>query len=236
MSTSTLSTEGTTANVVLVHGALVDGSGWRAVYDHLLKSGIPVSVVNQPVTSREADLAAVRHTLDLQSGPVVLVGHSYGGSLITELGVDPRVKALVYVAALQPDTGESPFDLIMSKPAASKATKFTADGFAYVDPEQFSEDFAADVPADVADFMAHSQNLVAVSTLQTPVAAAAWRDKPSFAVVATKDQTLNPELQRSMYERSGSKVTEIESSHAVYIAHPEKVADVIRTAVQSVNG
>ena len=213
----------------------MDGSGWRAVYDLLVNDGIAVSVANHPLTSREADLAAVRHTLDLHGGPVVLVGHSYGGALISELGVDPKVQALVYVAALQPDAGESPFDLIMSKPAASQATKFTEDGFAYVEPAQFREDFAADVPADVAHFMADSQNFVAISALQTPVSAAAWREKPSFAILATKDRTLNPDLQRSMYQRSGSRVTEIESSHAVYIAHPDKVADVIKTAVHSLN-
>lgn len=234
MTTQTMSHGDKNPSVILIHGALVDGSGWRAVHDRLVAEGTSVSVVTHPLTSREADLAAVRHTLGLHNSPVVLVGHSYGGALITELGVDAKVKALVYVSALQPDAGESPFDLIMSKPAASQATRFTEDGFAYVDPAQFREDFAADVEPDTAAFMAHSQNFVAVAALQAPVTAAAWREKPSFAIVSTQDRTLNPDLQRSMYERSGSTVTEIESSHSVYIAHPDKVTDVIKAALRSV--
>jgi len=236
MSTTAPTHETPNASVILVHGALVDGSGWRAVYDQLIKDGIAVTIVNHPLSSREADLAAVRRVLNLQQGPVVLVGHSYGGALISETGTDPKVKALVYVAALQPDVGESPFDLIQATPAASQATRFTDDGYAFVDPAQFHEDFAADVPADAAAFMAHSQKFVAIATLQTPVSAAAWHDKPSFAIVATQDRTLNPDLQRFMYERSRSKITEIDSSHAVYIAHPDKVAEVIKTALRSVNG
>jgi pimeloyl-ACP methyl ester carboxylesterase len=173
-------------NIVLVHGALADASGFRAIYDILKQQGFHVSLTSQPLTSRAADIAAVRRVLDLQTGPVILVGHSYGGALITETGNDPKVKALVYVAALQPDAGEAPFDLLTSKPAASQAVKFTADGYAYLDPAHYQEDFAADLPKADTDFMADSQMFVAVECLQTPVSVAAWHEKPSYAIVSTE--------------------------------------------------
>jgi pimeloyl-ACP methyl ester carboxylesterase len=217
-------------NIVLVHGALADASGWRAVYDILKQQGYHVSLASQPLTSRAADVAAVRRLLDLQTGPVILVGHSYGGALITESGNDPKVKALVYVAALQPDAGESPFELLQSKPAASQAVQFTADGYAYIDPSHYQEDFAADLPKADTDFMADSQMLVAVECLQTPVSIAAWREKPSYAIVATEDRSLSPDLQRFMYQRSKSEVTELKGSHAIYISQPEAVAAVIVAA------
>jgi pimeloyl-ACP methyl ester carboxylesterase len=219
-------------NIVLVHGALADASGFRAVYDLLRKRGYHVSLTSQPLTSRAADVAAVRRVLDLQNGPVILVGHSYGGALITETGNDPKVKALVYVAALQPDAGESPFELLSSKPAASEAVKFTADGYAYLDPAHYQEDFAADLPKADTDFMADTQMLVAVECLQAPVSVAAWHEKPSYAIVATEDRSLNPDLQRFMYQRSKSKVTELVSSHAIYVSQPGAVADVIVAAAR----
>jgi pimeloyl-ACP methyl ester carboxylesterase len=219
-------------NIVLVHGALADASGFRAVYNILKKQGYHVSLTSQPLTSRAADIAAVRRVLDLQTGPVILVGHSYGGALITETGNDPKVKALVYVAALQPDAGEAPFELLTSKPAASQAVGFTTDGYAYLDPAHYQEDFAADLPKEETDFMADSQMFVAVECLQTKVSVAAWHDKPSYAVVATEDRSLNPELQRFMYQRSKSKVTELTGSHAIYISQPEAVAAVIVAAAQ----
>lgn len=219
-------------NIVLVHGALADASGFRAVYDLLRKRGYHVSLTSQPLTSRAADVAAVRRVLDLQNGPVILVGHSYGGALITETGNDPKVKALVYVAALQPDAGESPFELLSSKPAASEAVKFTADGYAYLDPAHYQEDFAADLPKADTDFMADTQMLVAVECLQAPVSVAAWHEKPSYAIVATEDRSLNPDLQRFMYQRSKSKVTELVGSHAIYVSQPEAVADVIVAAAR----
>ena len=218
--------------IVLVHGALADASGWRAVYDILKQHGYQVSLVSQPLTSRAADVAAVRRILDLQAGPVILVGHSYGGALITETGNDPKVKALVYVSALQPDAGESPFELLQSKPAASAAVKFTADSYAYLDPAQFHADFAADLPRAETDFMADSQMFVAVECLQARVSVAAWREKPSYAIVAIEDRSLSPDLQRFMYERSKSKVTELVGSHSIYISQPEAVADVIVTAAR----
>jgi pimeloyl-ACP methyl ester carboxylesterase len=182
------------------------------------------------LTSRAADVDAVRRILALQDGPVILVGHSYGGALITESGNDPKVKALVYVSALQPDAGESPFELLQSKPAASQAVQFTADGYAYLAASNFQEDFAADLPKADTDFMADSQMFVAVECLQTPVAVAAWHEKPSYAIVATEDRSLSPDLQRFMYGRSKAKITELAGSHAIYISQPEAVAAVILTA------
>jgi pimeloyl-ACP methyl ester carboxylesterase len=219
-------------NIVLVHGALADASGFRAIYDILKRQGYHVTLTSQPLTSRAADIAAVRRVLDLQTGPVILVGHSYGGALITETGNDPKVKALVYVAALQPDAGETPFELLTSKPAASQAVQFTADGYAYLDPAHYQEDFAADLQNADTDFMADSQMFVAVECLQAPVSVAAWHEKPSYAIVATEDRSLNPDLQRFMYQRSNSKVTELVGSHAIYISQPEAVAAVIVAAAR----
>jgi pimeloyl-ACP methyl ester carboxylesterase len=219
-------------NIVLVHGALVDASGWRAVYDILAHQGYRVSLVSQPLTSRAADVDAVRRVLDLQTGPTILVGHSYGGALITESGTDPKVKALVYVAALQPDVAESPFELLQSKPAASEAVKFTADGYAYLDPSHFHEDFAADLPEADATYMASSQMFVAIECLQAPISVAAWHEKPSYAIVATEDRSLNPDLQRFMYQRGKDKVTELVGSHAIYMSQPKAVAAVILAAAR----
>ncbi|WP_085940611.1 alpha/beta hydrolase [Granulicella tundricola] len=157
---------------------------------------------------------------------------SYGGALITETGNDPKVKALVYVSALQPDAGESPFELLTSKPAASATVKFTADGYAYLDSAHFQEDFAADLSKADTDFMADSQMFVAVKCLQAPVSVAAWREKPSYAIVAIEDRSLSPDLQRFMYQRSKSTVTELVGSHSIYISQPEAVADVIVTAAR----
>jgi pimeloyl-ACP methyl ester carboxylesterase len=235
-SSTTSTNPGTTVkNIVLVHGALVDASGWRAVYNILVEQGYQVSLVSQPLTSRAADVAAVRRVLDLQTGPVVLVGHSYGGALITESGADPKVKALVYVAALQPEVGESPFELIQSKPAASEGVRFTADGYAYLDSLHFQNDFAADLPKAETDFMASSQMFVAIECLQAPVSVAAWHEKPSYAIVATEDKTLDPDLQRFMYQRGNDKVTEIVGSHAIYMSQPEAVAAVIISAARDPN-
>jgi pimeloyl-ACP methyl ester carboxylesterase len=233
--TETITSESHVKNIVFVHGALADASGFRAVYDILTKQGYHVTLTSQPLTSRAADVAAVRRVLDLQTGPVILVGHSYGGALITETGNDPKVKALVYIAALQPDAGESPLDFLQSKPAASQAVKYTADGYAYLDRMHYQEDFAADLPKADTEFMADSQMLVAVECLQAPVSVAAWHEKPAYAIVATKDRSLNPDLQRFWYERSKSKVTELVGSHAIYISQPEAVAAVILTAARELN-
>jgi pimeloyl-ACP methyl ester carboxylesterase len=220
-------------NIVLVHGALVDGSGWRSVYDILTKDGYRVSIVQEPLTGLAEDVAATQRVLDQQDGPVILVGHSYGGSVITVAGADPKVKALVYVAALQPDTGESTGKLASSMPPPNNDLKPTKDGFVFLDPAKFAADFAADLPKAQAKFMAISQMPVSGAAFDAPVAVAAWHDKRSYGIVATQDRALNPELERWMYKRSGAKMTEIKASHAVYLSKPRAVADVIEAAARA---
>jgi pimeloyl-ACP methyl ester carboxylesterase len=218
---------------VLVHGALVDGSSWRAVYDILRKDGYRVSIVQEPLTSLDDDVVATQRVLDLQDGPVVLVGHSYGGTIITVAGADPKVKALVYVAALQPDVGESTGELAGRMPPSSNDIKSAKDGFLYLDPSKFAANFA-DLPKARAEFMAASQVPVSGAAFDAKVTVAAWHDKPCYAIVATRDQQLNPELARWMYQRSGAKVTEIRGSHLVYISQPRAVAKVIEQAARAV--
>jgi pimeloyl-ACP methyl ester carboxylesterase len=221
-------------NVVLVHGAFADGSGWEPIATMLTRKGYNVSIVQEPETSFADDVKAAKRVIDMQSGPVVLVGHSYGGAIITEAGNDPKVSALVYVAALQPDTGEVPGALLQKTPAAGKGIKPAGDdGFLYIDPAQFASDFAADLPKEKTDFMARSQVFVAAAALGTPISNAAWKTKPTWAIVATQDRSINPELERFMYKRSNSKVTEIKSSHAVYISHPSEVSRVIEEAANT---
>ncbi len=224
------------ATIVLVHGALIDGSSWRGVYDVLTRDGYRVSIVQQPLTGLDEDVAATRCVLDQQDGPVVLVGQSYGGSIITVAGSDPKVKALVYVAALQPDVGETTGQLAASMPGAAPSDdlKQTRDGFIFLDPRKFAADFGADLPWAQARFMANAQMPVAAAAFGAPVKVAAWHDKPSYGIVATEDRALNPKLARWMYQRSGAKVTEIKASHAVYISHPRAVARVIETAARAV--
>nr|WP_235918987.1 alpha/beta hydrolase [Aureimonas psammosilenae] len=222
-------------NVVLVHGALVDGSGWRKVYDILKKDGFNVSVVQQPLTGLDQDVAATKRVLARQDGPTVLVGHSYGGTIITAAGDDPKVKALVYVAALQPEKGETTAGLVQSMPSPSNDIKPTDDGFLMLDPAKFAADFGADLPKDQAEFMAHSQMPVAVSAFQAPVPVAAWHGRPSYGIVAADDMVLSSDLQRSMYKRAGAKVTEIKGSHALYISQAEAVAKVIEDAAKAAN-
>lgn len=221
-------------NVVLVHGAFADASGWRAVYDILTRDGYNVSLVNQPETSVADDVAATQRIIDMQTGPVVLVGHSYGGVLITQAGADPKVKALVYVAAIQPDVGETILSLQNSIPAVSNHTITTNDGYIYIDPKHFHADFAADSPKALTDFMAQTQVFTAKDIFTTPVTSIAWRDKPSYGIVATEDHTVNPDLERWMYKRAKSHITEIKGAHAVYVSQPEAVAAVIETAARNV--
>jgi pimeloyl-ACP methyl ester carboxylesterase len=186
-------------NIVLVHGAWADGSGWKGVYDILVKDGFNVSIVQEPETSFQEDVAATKRILALQDGPCILVAHSYGGAVITEAGTEPSVAGLVYVAAHMPDAGENeaadgrrfPSDL-----SKSTAIKKTADGFDYLDPAQYREYFAADLPADLAAFGAHSQVLIADANFHATITTAAWRSKPSWVAVATKDRTINPDLER----------------------------------------
>lgn len=223
---------GAAKNVVLVHGAFADGSGWKAVSDILTKDGYKVSIVQPPETSLDDDIAATRRVLDAQDGPAVLVGHSYGGAIITGAGDNANVKSLVYVAAFQPDTGESIASLGASKPPAGSPLKPSPDGFLYIDPSAFPADFAADLPAAEAGFMARSQVGLSVKAATAGATSPAWKTKPSFAVVATEDHSINPDLERSMYKRSHSVVIELPSSHAVYISHPEEVAVLIEKAAQ----
>jgi pimeloyl-ACP methyl ester carboxylesterase len=219
-------------NIVLVHGALTDGSTWRGVYDILIKDGFRVRVVQQPLTGLADDVAATKRVLDQVEGPVVLVGHSYGGTVITVAGADPKVKALVYVAALQPDVGETTNQLSSSKPGKLSASDLTSstDGFVSFDPAKFPSDVAADVPPAEAQYLAQAQMPVAAAAFDAPVEVAAWHDKPSYGVIATDDLELTPALAHWMYERSGAKVTEIRGSHLVYVSQPRAVARVIEAA------
>ena len=223
-------------SIVLVHGALIDGSAWRGVYDVLTHDGYHVSIVQQPLTGLDADVAATKRVLDQQPGPVILVGHSYGGAIITVAGIDPKVKALVYVAALQPDVGESVGQVAPADPQQAQDFYVTPDGFGTLKPEKFAADFGADLPRALADFMAHAQVPVALHVFDTQVSVAAWHDKPSYFVLATEDRALAPAVAERMAQRAGSKITRVKASHAVLISQPRAVARVIETAARAVAG
>ncbi len=220
-------------NVVIVHGAFAVGSGWRRVADLLGEDGYSVSVVQPPLTSLADDVAAANRILDRQSGPAVLVGHSYGGAVITEAGANAHVASLVYVAAFAPDEGEKLGPLLGSIAPAANSIAPTADGYLLVDQAKFPADFAADLPAAEAQFMAISQVPINGSILGTPITAPAWKTKPSYGIVATQDRMINPDLERKMYKRAGAKVTEIVGSHAVFISKPNDVARVIERAAKA---
>jgi pimeloyl-ACP methyl ester carboxylesterase len=221
-------------NIVLVHGAWADGSGWRGVYDILVKDGYNVSIVQEPETSFQEDVAATKRALAQQDGPCILVAHSYGGAIITEAGTDPSVVGLVYIAAHMPDAGEKESDdgkRFPSDLAKSGAIKKTPDGFTYIDPAQFHELFAADLPGDQAAFMARSQVLNFADNFSATITTAAWRTKPSWMAVATKDRTINPDLERWYAARANSHKVEIEgASHSVYASRPKEVAALIEDA------
>jgi pimeloyl-ACP methyl ester carboxylesterase len=211
-----------------------DGSGWKGVHDILVKDGYKVSIVQVPETSFKEDVAATKRILALQDGPCILVAHSYGGAVITEAGTDPSVVGLVYIAAHMPDAGESeaedgkrfPSDL-----SESNAIKKTSDGFTYLDPTQFHEFFAADLSADQAAFMARSQVFNFADNFKAVITEAAWRKKPSWMLVATKDRTINPDLERWYAARAKSHTVEVEgASHAVYVSRPKEVAALIEEA------
>ncbi len=221
-------------NIVIVHGALSDGSGWRKASDILVQRGFNVTIVQEPMTSLADDIAATNRVLDLQNGPTLLVGHSYGGMVITEAGNNPVAAGLVYVAAFQPDKGESLLSLASSKPAGGMNIRETKDGkYLYLDPAAFANDFAADLPKDDAAFLARSQVFASKEAFSAKIVDPAWKTKRSWSIVATEDRSINPELEREMAKRAGSTVTEIESSHAVFASQPEKVADVIETAAKA---
>jgi len=216
-------------NVVLVHGAFADGSGWKALYQILTQKGYQVTVVQNPLTSLEDDVLATRIVLDRQDGPAILVGHSWGGAVITEAGNHDKVAALVYVAAFQPDKGESALDLFQSAPPAAENGILPPDekGIVYYGKEKYHAGFCADLPADEAEFMYASQGAFYAKGFVTPVTRPAWREKPTYAVIATQDKSIVPEIQRRIYKRSNAKTREVEGSHVVFMSQPAAVADVI---------
>ena len=220
-------------NIVLVHGAFADGSGWQHVADILVKDGYTVSVVQEPLTSLADDVAATKRVLDLQGGPTILVGHSYGGVVITEAGNAPNVVGLVYIAAFIPDKGESAVSLLSQAPPANNDMRATKDDFLYIDPAAFPADFAADLPPTDASFMAHSQAMLAKAAGGAPVTTAAWHQKKSWALVASRDRNINPDLERTMAKRAGSETIEVPASHAVYVSRPEEVARLIDRAAKA---
>ncbi len=220
-------------NIVLVHGAFADGSGWRRVADILGKDGYTVSMVQEPLTSLADDVAATKRVLDLQQGPVILVGHSYGGVVITQAGDAPNVVGLVYIAAFIPDLGESAVSLLGTAPAANNDMRATKDDFLYLDPAAFPADFAGDLSPAEAKFMANSQAMLAKAAGGAPVTTAAWHQKKSWALVATHDHNINPDLERRMAKRAGSTTIEVPGSHAVYISKPKDVARLIEQAAQA---
>ena len=223
-------------SVVLVHGGFVDGSGWEGVYGALRKEGYQVAVVQNPTTSLEADVAATKQVIAAQPGPVVLVGHSYGGAVITEAGNDPKVAALVYITAFAPDTGESVASLIKNPPPGAPVPPILPpqNGFLFLDAAKFAESFAADVPRDRAEFMANSQVPWGLDALNGAVTTAAWKSKPSWYLVSTEDRMIPPPAQRSMAKRAGATMTEAQGSHAIYVSKPQEVALVIQRAAAAV--
>lgn len=222
--------------VILVHGAFVDGSGWEDVYTALRKSGYQVRIVQNPTITLSDDVASTRRIIDEQSGSVILVGHSYGGVVITEAGNHPKVAALVYVAAFAPDAGESVAALIKDPPPDAPTPPILPpqDGYLLLDRAQFHAAFAADVNADKAAFMADAQVPWGVRAFGGAISAPAWKTKPSWYLVATEDHTIPPAAQRLMSARAGSTVIEIPGSHAIYISQPDAVATLIEMAAKAI--
>jgi pimeloyl-ACP methyl ester carboxylesterase len=231
-----LNTSSAPATVVLVHGGFVDGSGWRPVYDLLTRDGHHVAVVQIPTVSLPGDAAATRLILDAQDGPVVLAAHSYGGAVITQAGTHPAVAALVYISAFAPDKDESVNTLISGFPADGPQPPILPpqDGFLFLDRDQFHAAFAADLPADLAAFMADAQVPWGVDALGGQITDPAWRTKPSWYLVTTEDRMIPPAAQRTMSQRAGSTVVEVAGSHASYVSHPAAIAHLIRQAVAAV--
>lgn len=219
-------------NVVLVHGAFADGSGYKGLYNVLTKKGYKVTVVQNALTSLEDDVAATKLALDKQDGPTILVGHSWGGVVITEAGSHEKVVGLVYIAAFQPDQGETLLQWAQSAPPAPESGLLAPDekGMVYYDKAKYHAGFCADLTKEDADFMYASQGAFNVKCLVTPVTNAAWKTKPSFGIVATEDKSIVPSIQRAMYKRSNTTITEIKGSHVVFISQPDAVAKVIIAA------
>jgi pimeloyl-ACP methyl ester carboxylesterase len=225
------------ASIVLVHGGFVDGSGWQDVYRELVKNGYPVTVVQNPTTSLGDDVAVTKRAIAAQKTPVVLVGHSYGGVVVTEAGTDPNVAAVVYIAAFAPDKGESVSSLIANPPPGASVPPILppVDGFLMLDNAKFAASFAADVEPALAQFMADSQVPWGVKALEGAVTEPAWKSKPSWYLVATDDHMIPPPAQRQMAQRAGAKVVEVNGSHAVYVSKPAEVAKLIEQAADSVS-
>ncbi len=222
----------TAVSIVLVHGGFVDGSGWEGVYKILKSDGYDVSIVQNPTTSLADDVAATKRILSTLSGPAILVGHSYGGVVITEAGTDPRVVGLVYIAAFVPDKGESVATLIKDPVPGAPVPPILPpqDGFLTLDQSKFAASFAADLPADQAEFMAKSQVPWGLNALNGAVSEPAWRTKPSWSLIATDDKMIPPPAQKAMSKRAGSTVVEVKGSHAVYVSQAEAVAALIAKA------
>ncbi|HMI01797.1 MAG TPA: alpha/beta hydrolase [Pedobacter sp.] len=221
-------------NVVLVHGAFADGSGYKALYTVLTKKGYHVTVVQNPLTSLEDDVKATQVALDKQDGPAILVGHSWGGAVITEAGNHPKVAALVYIAAFQPDNGESALQWLQTAPPVPENGVLPPDdkGIVYYDQAKYHAGFCADISKEEADFMYASQGAFYAKGFVSPITHAAWRDKPAYALVATEDKSIAPEIQRAMYKRSNTRVTEVKGSHVIFMSQPEKVAAVVIGAAE----
>ena len=230
--TGSIQAKGTDKAVVLVHGGFVDGSGWEGVYKILKKDGYDVTIVQNPTTSLADDVAVTRRAIAQQDGPVILVGHSYGGVVVSAAGMDEKVKSVVYIAAFAPDKGESVSSLIANPPAGAPVPPILppVDGFLFLDKAKFAASFAADVDATTAAFMADSQVPWGVEALSGAVTDPAWRHKPSYYLVAADDRMIPPPAQRQMAERAGSTVVEVAGSHAVYVSKPEAVAALIEQA------
>ena len=223
------------ASIVLVHGGFVDGSGWEDVYRQLKEDGYNVTVVQNPTTSLQADVAATRQVIESQTGPVILVGHSYGGVVITEAGNDPKVSALVYITAFAPDKGESVSTLIKNPVPGAPVPPILPprDGFLLLDTAKFHDSFAGDLPREKADFMANSQVPWGVDALNGAVTTPAWKVKPSFYLVATDDRMIPPAAQRSMAKRAGATIAEAAGSHAIYVSKPKAVVALVEQAAKA---
>jgi pimeloyl-ACP methyl ester carboxylesterase len=222
-------------NVVLVHGGFVDGSGWEGVYKILKKDGFAVTIVQNPTLSLSGDVAVTKRALAAQRGPAILVGHSYGGAVITEAGNDPNVAGLVYITAFAPDKGESVATLIKDPVPGAPVPPILPpqDGFLFLDKAKFAESFAADVSPDTAAFMADAQVPWGLEALNGAITQPAWRSKPTWYLVATNDRMIPPDAQRAMSKRTGATVVEVKGSHAVYVSQPREVAQLIEQAAKS---
>ncbi len=233
----TIPSEQPVKSVVLVHGAFADGSGWRGVYDILTARGYRVSIVQNPLTSLADDVAATDRILDRQDGPSILVGHSYGGTVITEAGINPKVAGLVYVSALAPDVGETTGDQFADIPAPPEFIIETGDdGFGFVNLEEFKTGFAGDTADADAAFLRDSQVPINMNIFGTPVKHAAWKEKPSWAVIATEDKAIEPKLLRQTADRIGAVSVDVPGSHVVFLTKPDEVADVIDEAARASGG